>query len=125
MGVAMIETGGDRGHAPARRIYEKAGYTPLPAVRFFKSLCRFVGATPHVGGGTAFRARCGPTAGNPEMLVAASKRGPTLMTRSHDAGPRAHRGRKLEASASPDFDGGDRHCSKSSDPGATGRRIER
>lgn len=38
MGVAMIETGGDRGHAPARRIYEKAGYTPLPAVRFFKSL---------------------------------------------------------------------------------------
>ena len=38
MGVAMIETGGDRGHAPARRIYEKAGYTPLAAVRFFKSL---------------------------------------------------------------------------------------
>ena len=38
MRVAMIETGGDRGHAPARRIYEKAGYTPLPAVRFFQSL---------------------------------------------------------------------------------------
>lgn len=38
MRVAMIETGGDRGHAPARRLYEKAGYTPLPAVRFFKSL---------------------------------------------------------------------------------------
>lgn len=38
MRVAMIETGGDRGHAPARRLYEKAGYTPLPAVRFFKPL---------------------------------------------------------------------------------------
>jgi GNAT superfamily N-acetyltransferase len=38
MRVAMIETGGDRGHAPARRLYEKAGYTPLPGVRFFKSL---------------------------------------------------------------------------------------
>jgi GNAT superfamily N-acetyltransferase len=38
MRTAMIETGGDPGHAPARRVYEKAGYTPLPAVRFFKSL---------------------------------------------------------------------------------------
>jgi ribosomal protein S18 acetylase RimI-like enzyme len=38
MRVAMIETGGDRGHAPARRLYEKAGYTPLPVVRYFKSL---------------------------------------------------------------------------------------
>lgn len=38
MQVAMIETGGDPGHAPARRTYEKAGYTALPAVRFFKSL---------------------------------------------------------------------------------------
>lgn len=38
MRTAMIETGGDPGHAPAPRLYEKAGYTPLPAVRFFKSL---------------------------------------------------------------------------------------
>lgn len=38
MRVAMIETGGDAGHAPARRVYEKAGYTALPAVRFFKLL---------------------------------------------------------------------------------------
>lgn len=38
MRVAMVETGGDRAHAPARRLYEKAGYTPLPAVRFFKPL---------------------------------------------------------------------------------------
>ena len=38
MRVAMIETGGDPGHAPARRVYEKAGYRALPAVRFFKAL---------------------------------------------------------------------------------------
>ena len=37
MRVAMIETGGDPGHAPARRVYEKAGYTALPAVRVFKA----------------------------------------------------------------------------------------
>ena len=36
--VAMIETGGDPGRAPARRMYEKAGYRALPAVRFFKAL---------------------------------------------------------------------------------------
>lgn len=38
MGVAMIETGGDPGHAPARRLYAKAGYVSLPVVRFFKAL---------------------------------------------------------------------------------------
>ena len=38
MRVAMVETGGDSGHAPARRVYEKADYTPSPAVRYFKAL---------------------------------------------------------------------------------------
>lgn len=38
MQVAMVETGGDEGHAPARRVYEKAGYTSLPVVRYFKML---------------------------------------------------------------------------------------
>ncbi len=38
MRVAMVETGGDAGHAPARRVYEKADYTPLPAVRYFRAL---------------------------------------------------------------------------------------
>lgn len=38
MRVAMVETGGDPGHAPARRVYEKAGYTPLPVVRYFRNL---------------------------------------------------------------------------------------
>lgn len=38
MVVAMIETGGDPGHAPARRVYEKANYTVLPVARYFKAL---------------------------------------------------------------------------------------
>jgi GNAT superfamily N-acetyltransferase len=38
MRVAMVETGGDSGHAPARRVYEKAGFVPLPAVRYFRVL---------------------------------------------------------------------------------------
>jgi ribosomal protein S18 acetylase RimI-like enzyme len=36
--VATVETGGDPGHAPARRVYEKAGYTLLPIARYFKNL---------------------------------------------------------------------------------------
>jgi ribosomal protein S18 acetylase RimI-like enzyme len=35
---ATIDTGGDEGHAPARHLYEKAGYTPMPIVRYFKAL---------------------------------------------------------------------------------------
>lgn len=38
MKMAIVETGGDDGHAPARRAYEKAGYTGLPLVRYFKAL---------------------------------------------------------------------------------------
>jgi len=38
MRVAMVETGGDAGHAPARRVYENAAYTALPVVRYFKAL---------------------------------------------------------------------------------------
>ena len=38
MSVAMVETGGDPGHAPARRTYEKAGFGLLPAARYFKKL---------------------------------------------------------------------------------------
>jgi ribosomal protein S18 acetylase RimI-like enzyme len=38
MKMAVAETGGDEGHAPARRAYEKAGYTGLPLVRYFKGL---------------------------------------------------------------------------------------
>ena len=36
--IAMIDTGGDPGHAPARRLYEQAGYRPMPIVRYFKAL---------------------------------------------------------------------------------------
>ncbi len=38
MKVAMVETGGDPGHAPARCIYEKAGCVNLPIARYFKNL---------------------------------------------------------------------------------------
>jgi ribosomal protein S18 acetylase RimI-like enzyme len=36
--VAEVATGGDPGHAPARRTYEKAGFTGLPLVRYYRSL---------------------------------------------------------------------------------------
>ena len=36
--VALVETGGDPGHAAARRVYEKADYTVLPIARYFKAL---------------------------------------------------------------------------------------
>jgi ribosomal protein S18 acetylase RimI-like enzyme len=38
MSIAMVETGGDPGHAPARRAYEAAGFRRLPVARYFKSL---------------------------------------------------------------------------------------
>jgi len=38
MKMAVVETGGEDGHAPARRAYAKVGYTALPLVRYFKDL---------------------------------------------------------------------------------------
>lgn len=38
MAVAMVETGGDPGHAPARRVYERLGFGLLPIARYFKKL---------------------------------------------------------------------------------------
>jgi GNAT superfamily N-acetyltransferase len=38
MKLAVVGTGGDEGHAPARKSYEKAGYTGLPLVRYYKAL---------------------------------------------------------------------------------------
>jgi ribosomal protein S18 acetylase RimI-like enzyme len=38
MTLAVVGTDGDPGHAPARRSYAKAGYTPLPLVRYYKAL---------------------------------------------------------------------------------------
>ncbi|MGH3168538.1 MAG: GNAT family N-acetyltransferase [Trebonia sp.] len=39
-GILLVEiwTGGDPGHAPARHIYEKAGFTPLPLVHYYKAV---------------------------------------------------------------------------------------
>lgn len=36
--VAMVETGGDPGHAPARALYQNAGFTELGIARYFKKL---------------------------------------------------------------------------------------
>ena len=36
--LAVVSTGGDIGHAPARRTYEKAGYTAVPTTYLFKLL---------------------------------------------------------------------------------------
>lgn len=38
MKLAAVSTGGDPGHAPARRAYEKAGYTAFPQVWYYKGL---------------------------------------------------------------------------------------
>jgi ribosomal protein S18 acetylase RimI-like enzyme len=38
MTTAMVETGGDPGHAPARRTYESAGFRALPIARYFRKL---------------------------------------------------------------------------------------
>lgn len=38
MKVAMVETGGDPGHGPARRTYESAGFSLFPVARYFKKL---------------------------------------------------------------------------------------
>jgi GNAT superfamily N-acetyltransferase len=38
MTIAMVETGGDPGHAPARATYEQAGFSLFPISRYFKVL---------------------------------------------------------------------------------------
>jgi GNAT superfamily N-acetyltransferase len=38
MDIAVVETGGDPGHAPARAAYESAGFTLLPIARYFRLL---------------------------------------------------------------------------------------
>jgi GNAT superfamily N-acetyltransferase len=36
--VAMVGTGADPGHAPARRTYEKAGFSLVPMARYFMAV---------------------------------------------------------------------------------------
>jgi GNAT superfamily N-acetyltransferase len=38
MSIVMVETGGDPGHAPARRAYEAVGFRLFPVARYFKDL---------------------------------------------------------------------------------------
>ena len=37
-GLALVETGGDSGHAAARATYQKAGFVSLPAERYYLAL---------------------------------------------------------------------------------------
>lgn len=36
--IAMVETGHDEGHAPARQAYEKVGFALWPVARYFRAL---------------------------------------------------------------------------------------
>ena len=36
--LAHVATGADEGHSPARALYEAAGFTPLPLVRYYRQL---------------------------------------------------------------------------------------
>ena len=38
MDIAVVETGGDPGHAPARALYGDVGFTLLPIARYFRLL---------------------------------------------------------------------------------------
>lgn len=38
LGLAVIATGGDPGHAPARALYEKFDFRPLHLVRYYRTL---------------------------------------------------------------------------------------
>jgi GNAT superfamily N-acetyltransferase len=38
LAMAMVETGGDRGHAPSRATYESAGFDRYPVARYFRRL---------------------------------------------------------------------------------------
>jgi ribosomal protein S18 acetylase RimI-like enzyme len=51
VGIAVVGTGGDPGHAPARRIYERAGFVGLPLVRYYARLDTDEGHTPVLGEG--------------------------------------------------------------------------
>lgn len=47
MRVAYVSTGGDSGHAPARALYERLGYTLFPSAQYFLALHPDgVGVTP-------------------------------------------------------------------------------
>ncbi|SIO14407.1 Acetyltransferase (GNAT) family protein [Parasphingorhabdus marina DSM 22363] len=38
LAMVMVETGGDPGHAPARAVYEDAGFERYPVARYFRKL---------------------------------------------------------------------------------------
>jgi ribosomal protein S18 acetylase RimI-like enzyme len=65
MGLTVVGTGGDPGHAPARRVYEKAGFVGLPLVKYYARLDTDAQHTPALGDPTCCRRSCGCPACNP------------------------------------------------------------
>jgi ribosomal protein S18 acetylase RimI-like enzyme len=65
MGLAVVGTGGDPGHAPARRVYEKAGFIGLPLVKYYVRLDTGGGHKPVVGEGATGRPRSTALDGGP------------------------------------------------------------
>lgn len=49
LAVAMVETGGDPGHAPARALYRSAGFTELTIARYFRQLSDVSGEVDQAG----------------------------------------------------------------------------
>ena len=45
-GLVVVETGGDPGHAAARRVYERLGFVGLPLVRYYARLDTDAGHSP-------------------------------------------------------------------------------
>ena len=46
VGLAVVGTGGDPGHAAARRVYERLGFVGLPLVRYYARLDTDAGHSP-------------------------------------------------------------------------------
>lgn len=62
MTVGMVDTGGDPGHAPARRTYERAGFRP----------CRSPGTSSRCRAGAARMGPCPPRSSSPEAAAASA-----------------------------------------------------
>ena len=46
VGLVVVGTGGDPGHAAARRVYERLGFVGLPLVRYYARLDTDAGHSP-------------------------------------------------------------------------------
>ena len=56
VGLVVVGTGGDAGHASARRVYEKVGFVGLPLVRYYARLDPDAGHKTALGEGAGGQA---------------------------------------------------------------------